>query len=186
RGPPRRYACGLHCAESAEFRCLGKAGDISKAQHCRAEVHLRGYGWGPVDPADVRKGGLGEDPAGPLPLTEPKVHAARARLFGAWEMNWLPYNHAHDVRLPGSGGKPVAFLMYPQCETGEQRRDCLDPATFRYTITPGELVGHRQTGAAPPVPHRAWMPANASAIRRPALGRAYIRSMYARNPGYSS
>jgi transglutaminase-like putative cysteine protease len=140
-GLPARDVYGIRCAASTEFRCLGKAGDISKAQHCRAEVHLRGYGWVPVDPADVRKVVLEEDPAGPLPMTDPKVRAARARLFGAWEMNWLAYNHAHDVRLPGSGGKPVAFLMYPQCETGEQRRDCLDPATFRYTITSRELAG---------------------------------------------
>ena len=74
-------------------------------------------------------------------MTDAKVRAARAKLFGAWEMNWLAYNHAHDVRLPGSSGKPVAFLMYPQCETGEQRKDCLDAATFRYAITSRELAG---------------------------------------------
>ena len=82
---------------------------------------------------------LEENPAGPLPLTDPAVVKARAKLFGAWEMNWLPYNHAHDVHLPGSGGKPVAFLMHPQCETADGRKDCLDRATFRYTITSREV-----------------------------------------------
>src|SRR4029450_3235712 len=81
-GLPARDVYGIRCADSTEFRCLGKAGDISKAQHCRAEVHLRGYGWVPVDPADVRKVVLEEYPAGPLPLTDPKVRGARRRLVG--------------------------------------------------------------------------------------------------------
>jgi hypothetical protein len=68
------------------------------------------------------------------------VLKARAKLFGAWEMNWLAYNYAHDVRLQGSSGKPIPFLMYPQCETDVGRKDCLDPATFRYTITSSEIT----------------------------------------------
>ena len=38
-------------------------------------------------------------------------------LFGAWEMNWVAFNHGHDVALPGSGLGPVPFLMYPNGET---------------------------------------------------------------------
>ena len=34
---PARDVYGVRCAESAEFKSLGKGGDISKAQHCRAE-----------------------------------------------------------------------------------------------------------------------------------------------------
>src|SRR5207248_168031 len=52
---PARDVYGARCADSAEFKSLGKSGDISKAQHCRAEFYLNGYGWVPVDPADVRK-----------------------------------------------------------------------------------------------------------------------------------
>src|SRR6186997_2476396 len=74
--------------------------DISKAQHCRAEVWLTGYGWVPVDPADVRKVVLEEKPG--LTLKDAVVADIRARLFGAWEMNWMPYSVAHDVELPGS------------------------------------------------------------------------------------
>jgi transglutaminase-like putative cysteine protease len=140
-GLPARDVYGVRCADSAEFKSLGKSGDISKAQHCRAEVYLTGYGWVPVDPADVRKVVLEERPGGSIPLNDPAVVKARAKLFGAWEMNWLAYNYAHDVRLPGSAGKPVPFLMYPQGETDEGRKDSLDPTTFRYTITSREITG---------------------------------------------
>ena len=71
---------------------------------------------------------------------ETDVDKARARLFGSWEMNWMAYNFAHDVALPGSSGKPVAFLMYPQAETAAGRPDTLDPETFKYEITAGEIA----------------------------------------------
>jgi len=54
-------------------------------------------------------------------------------------MNWLAYNYAHDVKLLNSKDEPVAFLMYPQAETGEGRKDSLDPDAFRYKITSREL-----------------------------------------------
>ena len=61
-------------------------------------------------------------------------------MFGAWEMNWLAFNYAADVKLPDSAGDPLAFFMYPQAETAEGRRDSLDPDAFRYTITARELA----------------------------------------------
>jgi transglutaminase-like putative cysteine protease len=139
-GLPARDVYGVRVADSTEFKSLGKSGDISKAQHCRAEVYLTGYGWVPVDPADVRKVVLEEQPGGTLPLTDPRVVKARGKLFGSWEMNWLAYNYAHDLRLPHSDGKPLPFLMYPQAETGNERKDSLDPAAFKYTITSRELT----------------------------------------------
>ena len=139
-GLPARDVYGVRVADSADFKSLGKSGDISKAQHCRAEVFLTGYGWVPVDPADVRKVVL-EEKGAIIPLTDLQVLKARAKLFGAWEMNWLAYNYAHDVRLPGSDGKPVPFLMYPQAETANERKDSLDPASFKYTITSKEIAG---------------------------------------------
>jgi transglutaminase-like putative cysteine protease len=138
-GLPARDVYGIRVADSAEFKSLGKSGDITKAQHCRAEFYLAGHGWVPVDPADVRKVVLEEQPGG-LPLDDPRVQKARAKLFGAWEMNWMAYNYAHDVKLPGSTGAPVAFLMYPQAETAEGRRDSLDPDQFRYTIRSREIA----------------------------------------------
>jgi len=138
---PARDVYGVRCAESAEFKSLGKAGDISKAQHCRAEFYLEGQGWVPVDPADVRKVILEEGGGLPAGLADPKAQRARTKLFGAWEMNWLAYNYGHDVRLPSSADAPVPFLMYPQAETAEGRKDSLDPGTFKYQITAREVTG---------------------------------------------
>jgi len=136
-GIPARDVYGVRVADSAEFKCLGKSGDITKAQHCRAEFYSAGLGWVPVDPADVRKVVLEE--RGGIPLDDPTTKKARAKLFGQWEMNWLAYNYAHDVKLVGSREEAVAFLMYPQGETGESRKDSLDPDSFKYTITSREL-----------------------------------------------
>ncbi len=136
-GIPARDVYGIRVADSAEFKSLGKSGDISKAQHCRAEFYLAGLGWIPVDPADVRKVVLEEKPG--LTLADPIVKRARAKLFGAWEMNYLVYNYGHDVKLPNAAGGPVPFLMYPQAETPEGRRDSLEPTTFRYQITSREI-----------------------------------------------
>ena len=81
-----------------------------------------------------------EEPPKNLAIDDPKVVAARKALFGAWEGNWLAYNFAHDVVLEGPERQRVAFLMYPQAECGNQRLDCLDPGTFKYTITAKELT----------------------------------------------
>src|SRR5215831_8496167 len=54
-GVPARDLYGVRVTESADYKSLGRSGDISKGQHCRAEFYATGYGWLPVDPADVRK-----------------------------------------------------------------------------------------------------------------------------------
>ncbi len=137
---PARDAYGVRVADSRlGYNCLGKSGDISKAQHCRAEFYAKNQGWIPVDPADVRKVIL-EEQKGGLPMDNPKVQAARARLFGSWEMNWIAYNRGHDVALPGSDKKPIPFLMYPNGETDGGRLDSLDPSTFKYSIRSTEVV----------------------------------------------
>ncbi len=139
-GLPARDVYGIRVADSKYgYKSLGKSGDITKAQHCRAEVWLTGFGWVPDDPADVRKVLLEERPG--LTLKDDVVSAARKTLFGAWEMNWLPYNTAHDLKLPESKGAPVPFLMYPQSETAAGRADSLDAATFVYSITSKEVTG---------------------------------------------
>ena len=74
-----------------------------------------------------------------LAFDDPKVKAARAALFGAWETNWLAYNDGHDIALPGSKGPKIPFLMYPQAETADGRLDSLDPDTFKYTITTRQI-----------------------------------------------
>ena len=139
-GLPARDVYGIRVGKSElGYKSLGTSSEnVTKAQHCRAEVYLSAYGWVPVDPADVRKVVL-EEPPGNRALSDDTVKRARARLFGSWEMNWIAYNIAQDVALPGSSGAPIGFLMYPQAETADGRLDCLDPDNFKYEITSEEV-----------------------------------------------
>jgi transglutaminase-like putative cysteine protease len=139
-GLPARDIYGLRVARSQfGYRSLGAGTEnVTRAQHCRAEVFLAGYGWVPADPADVRKVVLEEKPQ-PTTLADPLVPPVRRKLFGAWEMNWLAFNNAHDVQLPGSKGPKLGFFMYPQLETAAGRADSLDPDNFKYTITAREI-----------------------------------------------
>jgi len=140
-GIPARDVYGVRVAPSKYgYKSLGAGTpDVTKAQHCRAEFFAEGYGWVAVDPADVRKVVL-EEPPGHLAIDDPKVVAARKRLFGSWEMNWLAYNRAHDVALPGSNGPLLPYLMYIYAETDGERRDPLDPDRLRYSITAREVT----------------------------------------------
>jgi transglutaminase-like putative cysteine protease len=139
-GVPARDVYGLRVAPSEHgYRSLGVGTpNVTRAQHCRAEFFAEGRGWVPVDPADVRKVAL-EEPPGNLALSDPKVAAARKRLFGNWEMNWLAYNMGHDIALPHSGGAKLPYLMYPNGETGGERLDQLDPDAFKYALTAREI-----------------------------------------------
>ena len=133
-GFPARDVYGLRVADSRIYPCLGRSGDVSKAQHCRSEVFLENEGWIPVDPADVRKVVLEQK----LVLDSPEGRALREQLFGFWEMNWIGYNSATDIDLPAAKGteKPdFAFLMYPHAITTAGIPSCLDPTRFRYEIT---------------------------------------------------
>jgi transglutaminase-like putative cysteine protease len=139
-GLPARDVYGIRVAKSElGYKSLGASSEkITKAQHCRAEVYLKQFGWVPVDPADVRKVVL-EEPPGNRPLNDEMVTNARKRLFGSWEMNWMAYNFAQDIDLPGSNRMKVNFLMYPQAQTSEGPLDSLDPDNFKYEITAREL-----------------------------------------------
>jgi len=140
-GVPARDVYGIRVVPSQfGFKALGAGSEnVTKAQHCRAEVWLSGSGWTPVDPADVRKVVL-EEPPGNLALIDPKVMAARRALFGAWEGNWIAFNDAHDLKLPGSKEGPIPFLMYPQAENKGGFLDSLDPDKFKYRITAREVA----------------------------------------------
>ena len=142
-GIPARDLYGIRVAKSAfNYKELGAGSpDISKAQHCRAEVWLADYGWVAMDPADVAKVMRQETPEW---IKDPKHEVAApvySALFGAWEGNWMGYNTAHDVVLVGSNGPKLGFLMYPQAETRGERLDSLDPDTFKYKITAREVTG---------------------------------------------
>ncbi len=139
QGIPARDVYGVRVAGSnLGYKSLGKeGGDVTGAQHCRAEFYAAGYGWIPVDPADVRKVVLEE--AGGKAIDDPMTVAARKRLFGSWEMNWLAFNYGADLALPGSTRGKVPFLMYPQSETAEGRLDPLDAKNFKYEIHAKEI-----------------------------------------------
>ena len=140
-GIPARIHYGIRIDESATHKSLGKFGDISKEQHCRAEFYLAGLGWVPVDPADVHQLALEEG----LPRDHLKVVALREKLFGSWEMNWVAFNHAKDITLArDSIAGTLPFFMYPHAEIGSHQQDSLEPAEFTYKIVSTELVG---TGA---------------------------------------
>ena len=137
-GFPARDVYGVRVTDSRFFPSLGKSGDVSKAQHCRAEAYLDDIGWVPLDPADVRKVVLEQK----LAVDSPQIRVLRDRLFGTWEMNWVGYNSATDIVLPGAGQQKAnfAFLMYPCAFTANGQPNCLDPAHFRYEITSREMT----------------------------------------------
>jgi len=135
-GLPARDFFGVRVADSQVTKSLGKSGDITKAQHCRAEVFIAGKGWFPVDPADVRKVVLEEQ----VPVDSDKVKALRKRLFGNWEMNWVGFNYARDFKLQGQQEAAIGFLMYPYAETAEGKSDPLDPDHFAYSISSKEVT----------------------------------------------
>ena len=136
-GIPAREKFGIRVAESKAFKSLGRTGDVSKAQHCRAEFYLAGLGWVPVDPADVRKAVLEEK----LNLDDPKVVALREKLFGAWEMNWVAFNHARDFTLrPRATNSHMNFFMYPYAEEDGLSRDSLNADGFAYRIEAETLL----------------------------------------------
>ena len=140
-GVPARDVYGIRVAASKYgYKSLGTGSpNVSKAQHCRADFFARGYGWVPVDPADVRKVVL-EEPPGNLAIGDEKVRAARERLFGSWEMNWLAYNMGHDVKLPNATKAPkLPFLMYVNAEADGELRDQLEPDSIRYAISAREI-----------------------------------------------
>src|SRR5258708_12958354 len=131
-GLPARDVYGVRVAKSQfGYRSLGAGtANITRAQHCRAEVHLAGFGWVPVDPADVRKVVL-EEKAQPTNLQDPLVQAVRPKLFGGWEMNWMAFNTAADIALPGPTRPKIGFPMYPHPQNPPGRLHTPPPPTLK-------------------------------------------------------
>jgi transglutaminase-like putative cysteine protease len=139
-GIPARDIYGVRVADSATWKSLGKSGDITRAQHCRAEYYDPSFGWVPVDPADVRKVVLEEEKDKLLPLDDPRVALARKTLFGYWEMNWMAFNTASDTRLAPQTTKALGHFMYPYAETAKGPLDYYSPQNFQYRMSSKEVL----------------------------------------------
>jgi len=126
-------AAGVPAREIFGVR-LGKndAQDISTWQHCWAEFYLPGYGWVPVDPADVRKMMLKKN----LALESPESSDLRHYFWGAWDAYRVELAKGRDLVLnPPQKDAPLNTFGYPYAEVGGQPLDFYDPASFKYTFT---------------------------------------------------
>jgi transglutaminase-like putative cysteine protease len=140
-GIPARDVYGVRLAPSAfGYKELGgNPASLKGAQHCRAEVFLQAHGWVAMDPADVAKVMRQETPTWIKTVQDPVVAPVYRALYGGWEGNWLGFNTAHDVALPGSRMGKLGFLMYPTAEDKQGRFDSYAPDDFKYTITAREV-----------------------------------------------
>jgi len=130
-GIPARCVYGLRVGPSRLFRSLGlTSDDATRAQHVRAEFYVPGFGWIPVDPSDVRRAIALEG----LSDRDSKLLSLKKVLFGVWEMNWIAYNVGNDIVLPGREGT-LPFLILPQLESREGKRDGTNPTAFEFTIS---------------------------------------------------
>jgi transglutaminase-like putative cysteine protease len=140
-GIPARDIYGVRVAPSAfGYKQLGGNPEkLSGAQHCRAEVWLENHGWVAMDPADVLKVMRQEREEWIKDRKAPLIAPVDAALFGNWEGNWIGFNTANDVSLPGSPAAPIPFLMYPQGLSEAGAFDQLSADKFAYVITAQEV-----------------------------------------------
>lgn len=124
-GVPTREVLGIRTGKKA-------VQDVSKWQHCWSEFYLPGYGWVPVDPADVRKAMLKQD----LKLADQKVAELREAFWGRVDPYRIRLSEGRDLELnPPQQGPAVNYLMYPFAQVGGETLDWLDPEEFKYKIT---------------------------------------------------
>ena len=139
-GIPAREIFGIRVGQSRFSDQMGSAKDgvakISGGQHCRAEFYLKGYGWIPVDPADVTKVRLGEK----LTNDDAKIKAVRDYCFGNWEMCWIGFNYGRDFILkPTPEQTPLNNFGYPYAEVDGNTQNYYSPKEFSYDYVSTEL-----------------------------------------------
>lgn len=124
-GVPAREVFGIRQGKEAVT-------DISTWQHCWAEFYLPGYGWVPVDPADVRKAMLTDN----LKLEDERTAELRRYYWGGIDAKRVKLSIGRDLVLaPAQQGEPVNYLMYPFAQVGGKTIDWLDPKTFKYNLS---------------------------------------------------
>ncbi|QIW15320.1 hypothetical protein A4G20_02700 [Pasteurellaceae bacterium RH1A] len=138
-GIPAREIFGLRLGGTDKLAHLSKTAfgsadeqgvaNVSGGQHCRAEFYLAGFGWVPVDSADVTKMRLTEKKE----VADPAVQETAKYLFGNWEANWVGFNHGRDFDLyPQPELTPLNNFGYPYAEIGGDPLNSFDPKAFKY------------------------------------------------------
>lgn len=124
-GVPTREILGIRSGKQAPQ-------DVTGWQHCWAEFYLPGYGWVPVDPADVRKAMLKQN----LKLEDPQVAELREAYWGRVDQYRIRLSEGRDLQLnPPQQGPAINYLMYPFAQIDGKTIDWLDPLTFKYSIS---------------------------------------------------
>jgi len=125
-------AAGIPAREIFGIRLAKKPiQDITKWQHCWAEFYLPGYGWVPVDPADVRKLMLKRN----LNLADQGAKDLKSYFWGGWDAYRVKLAVGRDLTLsPPQAGGLVNTLGYPYAEAAGIPLDFYDPGSFSYTF----------------------------------------------------
>ncbi len=127
-GVPAREVFGLRLGRNPRE-------DITGAHHCWAEFYYPGYGWVPVDPADVRKAMLTEG------LDLKSARKRRDYFYGAVDgyRIILGKGGAGGMLTPPQKGGPLHYFMYPYAEVDGKALDWLGQKGLRYSITFKEM-----------------------------------------------
>jgi transglutaminase-like putative cysteine protease len=124
-GVPAREVFGVRLGKKAQE-------DVTTWQHCWVEFFLPGYGWVPVDPADVRKAMLVEK----LELKDAKTKQYREYFWAGIDPYRVKIASGRDLVLnPAQAGPALNTFGYPYAEVGGKAVDFYEPATFSYKIT---------------------------------------------------
>jgi len=115
----------------------GKCTDINSVFVALARAAgIPGFGWVPVDSADVAKMRLAEKKS----VEDKDTQAVAKYLFGNWENNWVGFNHARDFDLyPKPELAPINNFGYPYAEVGGDPLNSFEPKEFKYDYVSKKL-----------------------------------------------